>query len=119
MRGMNPRELLNAYQIEPKKGLGQNFLHDPNALARIVASAEVGPGDTVVEIGPGTGALTEVLARQAARVIAVELDNRLEPLLEARFGTAETVRFVFDDILKAEVGQLTGGEPALVVANVP
>lgn len=119
MRGMNPRELLNAWHIEPKKGLGQNFLHDPNALARIASSAEIGPGDTVVEIGPGTGALTEVLARQAARVIAIELDDRLEPLLEARFGASDNVRFVFDDILKTDVGKLTGGAPYLVVANVP
>ncbi len=119
MPRMNPREMLDAWHIEPKKGLGQNFLHDPNALAKIVASAEVGPGDTVVEIGPGTGALTDVLARKAARVIAVELDDRLLPLLEARFGALDQVEIVHADILDTDVGRLTGGLPYLVVANVP
>jgi 16S rRNA (adenine1518-N6/adenine1519-N6)-dimethyltransferase len=119
MPGMNPREQLDAWHIEPKKGLGQNFLHDPNALAKVAASADIGPGDIVVEIGPGTGALTDVLARQAARVIAIELDHRLEPLLDARFGAVANVELVYDDILETNVGRLTGGAPYLVVANVP
>ncbi len=116
---MNPRDLLETYHIEPKKGLGQNFLHDPNALQKIADSAGIGPQDTVVEIGPGTGALTDVLAQQAARVIAVELDNRLQPLLEARFAHIPNVEFVYADILQTKVGLLTGGNPYLVVANVP
>ena len=116
---MNPRELLDAWHIEPKKGLGQNFLHDPNALAKIAASAEIEPDDIVVEIGPGTGALTVVLARQARRVIAIELDDRLLPLLESRFATAPNVEFIRADILDTDVGRLTGGAPYLVVANVP
>ena len=116
---MNIREWLAAYQIEPKKGLGQNFLHDPNALAKIAASAEIGPDDTVVEIGPGTGALTEVLLQKAGRVIAIELDDRLGPLLDARFGGNPKFRLVEGDILETDVGRLTGGAPYLVVANVP
>lgn len=119
MRAMNPRDLLDTYHIEPKKGLGQNFLHDPNALHKIADSAGIEPGDTVVEIGPGTGALTEVLAHQAARVIAIELDERLEPLLDARFATTPNVEFVYADILKSDMAQITGGGPYLVVANVP
>jgi 16S rRNA (adenine1518-N6/adenine1519-N6)-dimethyltransferase len=119
MRAMNPRDLLKTYHIEPKKGLGQNFLHDPNALQKIADSASIAPDDTVVEIGPGTGALTEVLARQAARVIAIELDERLQPLLQARFGALPHVQIVYGDILKSDVGQITGGGPYLVVANVP
>ncbi|HYO88619.1 MAG TPA: 16S rRNA (adenine(1518)-N(6)/adenine(1519)-N(6))-dimethyltransferase RsmA [Candidatus Limnocylindrales bacterium] len=111
--------MLETYHIEPKKGLGQNFLHDPNALQKIADSAGIGPQDTVVEIGPGTGALTDVLAQQAARVIAVELDNRLQPLLEARFAHIPNVEFVYADILQTKVGLLTGGNPYLVVANVP
>ncbi len=116
---MNPRDWLDDYHIEPKKGLGQNFLHDPNALEKVAASADIAPDDLVVEIGPGTGSLTEVLARKAGRVIAVELDDRLEPLLEARFGRTPNVEFVYGDILETDVGRLTGGAPYLVVANVP
>lgn len=116
---MNPRDLLNTYHIEPKKGLGQNFLHDPNALQKIADSAGIAPGDTVIEIGPGTGALTEALAKQAARVIAIELDERLQPLLEARFASTPTVEFHYADILRTDVGALAGGAPYLVVANVP
>src|SRR5512138_573196 len=82
--GMNPKYVLDNFQIAPKKSLGQNFLHDPNALEKIVESADLMPGDTVLEIGPGTGALTEVLARFAARVITVEIDRRLEPILRER-----------------------------------
>ncbi|MEO8395366.1 MAG: rRNA adenine N-6-methyltransferase family protein, partial [Chloroflexota bacterium] len=60
--GMNPKMLLDYYQIHPKKSLGQNFVQDPHALEKIVAAAELSPDDTVLEIGPGTGALTEQLA---------------------------------------------------------
>lgn len=116
---MNPRDWLDDYHIEPKKGLGQNFLHDPNALEKVAACADIAPGDLVVEIGPGTGSLTEVLARRAGRVIAVELDARLEPLLEARFARTPNVDLVYGDILETDVGLLTGGAPYLVVANVP
>ena len=87
---MNDRHLLEQHAITPKKSLGQNFLHDPNALEKIVEIAGLDAGATVLEIGPGTGNLTRVLAAHAARVIAVELDTRLIPLLEAWFRTQPT-----------------------------
>lgn len=116
---MNPKTLLDRFGLQPHKSLGQNFLHDPNALEKIVDSAELLPDETVLEIGPGTGALTEVLARRAARVIAVELDNRLEPILEERFGALDNVQIVYQDILETDVPALVGPNPFSVVANVP
>ena len=116
---MNPKSLLDFYQIHPKKSLGQNFVQDPHALEKIVAAAELSPDDTVLEIGPGTGALTEFLAQIARRVIAVELDMRLQPILSAALGHLRHVEFVYADILKTDVPALVGVGDYVVVANVP
>ena len=96
----------SALGIRPKKGLGQNFLVDPAHRARIVAAAELTRDDTVLEIGPGPGVLTELIAEQAGRVIAVELDDRLIPLLRNRFSNQPHVSIVHADILKVDVGAL-------------
>ena len=96
----------SALGIRPKKGLGQNFLVDPAHRARIVAAAELTWDDTVLEIGPGPGVLTELIAEQAGRVIAVELDDRLIPLLRNRFANQPQVSIVQADILKVDVGAL-------------
>lgn len=116
---MNDRQRLEYHAITPKKSLGQNFLHDPNALAKIVAIADLPPGATVLEIGPGTGNLTRLLADEAARVIAVEVDDRLIPLLEAEFAGNATVQIVHADILNVRMGELVGETPYTVVANLP
>jgi 16S rRNA (adenine1518-N6/adenine1519-N6)-dimethyltransferase len=116
---MNPRELLEQHNLLPKKGLGQNFLHDTNVLDKIVAAAELTPDDTALEIGAGTGTLTEVLARSAKRVIAVEIDDRLRPILEERLSAYPNVEFIYEDILATEVSALIGGGEYVVVANVP
>jgi 16S rRNA (adenine1518-N6/adenine1519-N6)-dimethyltransferase len=115
----NPKSLLDRYGLEPKKGLGKNFRNDPNVLEKIVASAEVTPDDTVLEIGPGTGALTEALARHAKRVIAVEIDERFEPILRERLEAYSNVEIVFRDILQTDVPSLVGEGEFIVVANVP
>jgi 16S rRNA (adenine1518-N6/adenine1519-N6)-dimethyltransferase len=75
-------QLLAKYGLHPRKGLGQNFLADPHHLAKIVEAAGLSPNDTVLEIGPGPGTLTRLLAAQAGRVIAVELDAELVKLLQ-------------------------------------
>lgn len=116
---MNPKQLMEHYGLEPKKSLGQNFMHDPNTIAKIVATAQIQPEETVLEIGPGTGELTAALARVARSVIAVELDDRLTQLLEDRFRHVPNVYFHFDDILRTNVPALVGGKPYCVVANVP
>ena len=115
---MNDRQLLEHYAISPKRSLGQNFLHDRNMLEKIVALAELQPGETALEIGPGTGNLTRVLAQSAERVVAVELDDRLLPLLDTEFGTQDNVRVVHADILTTQVSELVT-PPFVVVANVP
>jgi 16S rRNA (adenine1518-N6/adenine1519-N6)-dimethyltransferase len=115
----NPRELLEAYAIDPKKSLGQNFIHDPNMLDKIVAAAELSSEDAALEIGPGTGAMTERLAGAARRVVAVELDNRLEPILEETLAPYSNVELLFQDILTVDVPALFEPDPYVVVANVP
>jgi 16S rRNA (adenine1518-N6/adenine1519-N6)-dimethyltransferase len=115
----NPKALLDSYEILPKKSLGQNFMHDPNALEKIVASAEIAAEDVVVEVGAGTGALTDILARAARQVFTIEVDARLQPLLEERFDDRANVYLVFEDILKTNVAALVGADEYIVVANVP
>lgn len=86
--------------VRPKKRLGQHFLVDEGVLQRIVSAAELEPGHVVVEVGPGSGVLTEALAKSGAKVIAVELDARLVTLLKKRLGAFPDVRIVQGDILK-------------------
>lgn len=116
---MNPKTLLEKFDLQPRKSLGQNFLHDPNALEKIVTTAEVMPADTVLEIGPGTGLLTERLARAAGRVVAVEVDTRLKPVLEAQFAQTPNVTLIWDDILNVDPDTLFPERDYIVVANVP
>ncbi len=116
---LKPAEILRAHGLRPDKRLGQNFLVDESALRRIVQAAEVGPQDRVLEIGPGLGALTRLLAARAAHVTAVELDARLLPALREVVGARPNVRLVQGDILHCPPRDLMGGEPYLVVANIP
>jgi len=116
---MKARHLLHRWDIEPSKGLGQNFLVDPVILGKIVAAAGLTPDDVVLEIGPGLGTLTEQLADQAGRVIAVELDKRLITPLEGVLSGHENVTIVQGDILALDLAELMGPEPYKVVANLP
>ncbi len=110
---------LSALGIRPKKGLGQNFLVDPAHRARIVAAAGLTPEDVVLEVGPGPGVLTELIAQQAGRVAAVELDDRLIPFLRERFADQPHVVIVHGDILKLDVGALMSDTRYKVIANLP
>ena len=102
--------MTNNIRIEAKKSLGQNWLNNPGVLDRIVAAADVKPTDTVVEIGPGRGALTERLVATGAKVIAIEKDHRLLKPLREQFPTVE---FIEGDIL--EITPPAGK----IVANIP
>ncbi|VAW34026.1 SSU rRNA (adenine(1518)-N(6)/adenine(1519)-N(6))-dimethyltransferase [hydrothermal vent metagenome] len=115
---MHPKQLLQQYRLEPKKSLGQNFLFDENVLARIVAAADLSPLEPVLEIGPGLGSLTRLLAQTAASVMAVELDNRFIPILQTELAFFDNVRLIHGDILKQDIDALFA-QPYKVVANVP
>ncbi|MCX5721722.1 MAG: 16S rRNA (adenine(1518)-N(6)/adenine(1519)-N(6))-dimethyltransferase RsmA [Nitrospirae bacterium] len=101
----------------PIKRLGQNFLIDPNIVRKIVALAELGPSDHVLEIGPGRGILTEALSQAAGHVTAIELDPRLHAYLETRQAELPNVELVCADALAYPVEQLPAG--TIVVANLP
>jgi len=115
----NAKQLLDAFDLDPKRSLGQNFLHDPNTLHKIVSAAELTATDTVLEIGPGTGALTTHLAAAAGRVIAVEIDQRLIPILQHELAAYPNVEIRCADILQVTVPELVGASPYSVVANLP
>ena len=115
----SPKALLDNYDLFPKKSLGQHFMHDPQLLDKIVDAAGIQPGETVIEVGAGTGSLTEKLAERGARVFALEVDRRLQSLLEERFDDAANVYLVFDDVLKTDIGALVGDRQYVVVANMP
>lgn len=100
------RQLLRQSGFKPKKRLGQHFLIDEAVLQHILSAAEVSPGEIVVEVGPGLGILTEALAKQGARVIAVELDAKLVALLKERLAGFPDVKIVHADILKTIPRQL-------------
>jgi 16S rRNA (adenine1518-N6/adenine1519-N6)-dimethyltransferase len=102
------RRLPRESGFKPRKRLGQHFLVDEVVLAHILSAAELSPGDVVVEVGPGLGILTEALAKQGARVIAVELDSRLVAMLKKRMAGFPNVRIVHADILKVSPGELLG-----------
>jgi 16S rRNA (adenine1518-N6/adenine1519-N6)-dimethyltransferase len=116
---MNPKYLMETFNLGPKKSLGQNFLHDARALEKIIAAADIAPTDTVFEIGPGTGALTVYLAQCAARVIALEIDNRLFPVLEKQLHDFKNVELIHADILETNVEELVGDQDYIVAANLP
>jgi 16S rRNA (adenine1518-N6/adenine1519-N6)-dimethyltransferase len=113
------RRLLAEYGIRPAKRLGQSFLIDANIVAKILAAAGVGSGDSVFEVGPGAGALTVALARNAGRVVALEIDGRFVDLLENLLGGAPNVSIVRGDILKADLPALLGDGSWKVLANLP
>ena len=115
---MHPKQLLQFHGLEPKKSLGQNFLFDEHILTRIVAAAEVTAVDHVLEIGPGLGALTQILAETAASVTAVELDNRFLPILQTQLQAYDNITLVHGDILQQNPADWFD-KPYKVVANVP
>ena len=117
---MTAKALLREWELHPQKELGQNFLADRRVLGQILAAAEINAGDTVLEIGPGLGTLTQALAEHAQRVVAVELDRQLVAILQDRLQTFPNVRIITGDILAFDLSELLAIEQAYkVVANIP
>ena len=114
--------MLDSYGLSPLHRLGQNFLHDHNILGKLVDASGVQAGDLVIEVGPGTGALTEALLEKECRVIACELDKGLTQLLRERFG--DSITLIHGDCLQskqlnADVVQEIGKDEWRLVANLP
>ena len=115
-------EVLNKFGISAQKRYGQNFLIDANILEKIVASAGITKEDTVLEIGPGIGTLTQYLAEAAKQVICVEIDKNMIPVLEYTLADFDNVTVINQDILKADIVNIlkeNGAASAKVVANLP
>lgn len=119
----NTIAVLQKHQFTFQKKFGQNFLIDPHVLDKIIRSAEITPDDMVLEIGPGIGTMTQYLACAAGKVVAVEIDRALIPILEETLEGYDNVRVINGDILKMDLAKLAeeenGGRPVKVVANLP
>lgn len=111
--------ILHRFKLRADKKLGQNFLIDENIVHNIVAAAELSDKDTVLEVGPGIGTLTQGLAESGASVVAVELDKRLLPVLDTTLEGYDNVRIVNGDILQVDIMQTVGVDEFKVCANLP
>jgi 16S rRNA (adenine1518-N6/adenine1519-N6)-dimethyltransferase len=116
---VNVHALLKRHHLDPRKGLGQNFLVDQTVLKRIVQQSGVTREDCVLEIGAGLGSLTRLLAEAAGEVKAVEIDGRLIPALREVVGGYSNVEIIQGDILEMDAGKLAGRAGYGVVANIP
>jgi 16S rRNA (adenine1518-N6/adenine1519-N6)-dimethyltransferase len=116
----SPRALLDVFGIEPSRSLGQHFLIDPNLAAAIAADADVGPGDAVVDVGAGLGALTTALAERGAdRVLAIEFDRALVPALRSVATAHAAIEVLAADATKADWSFVLGDRPWIACGNLP
>jgi 16S rRNA (adenine1518-N6/adenine1519-N6)-dimethyltransferase len=116
------KEIINRYDFAFKKNFGQNFLIDERVLNKIISAADITENDTVLEVGPGIGTLTQALAKAAGKVIAVEIDKTLVPILGEVLSDFDNIEIINEDILKVDVAAIAeanGGKPLKLVANLP
>ena len=117
------KEVLSKYNMSAKKKFGQNFLIDANVLSGIVDASGVTKDDCVLEIGPGIGSLTQYLAESAKRVVAVEIDKSLIPVLDDTLSEYDNVTVINEDILKVDIDKIikeyNDNKKIKVVANLP
>ncbi|WP_196595877.1 16S rRNA (adenine(1518)-N(6)/adenine(1519)-N(6))-dimethyltransferase RsmA [Pectinatus frisingensis] len=111
--------ILKRFGLHMNKKLGQNFLIDPSVVSGIIDAAQITPQDTVLEIGPGIGTLTQGLLEAGAEVFAVELDKRLPEILSHTLEGYDNLHIINADILKTDIKKLIGTKPFKVVANLP
>ena len=116
-------EVIKKYEFCFQKKFGQNFLIDGHVLDKIIAGAGVTKDDMVLEIGPGIGTMTQYLAEAAGKVVAVEIDRNLLPILQETLSDYDNVKVIHADVLSLDLGKLVqeenGGRPIKVVANLP
>lgn len=119
----NTIEVLNKYKFVFQKKFGQNFLIDTHVLDKIIRAADITKNDFVLEIGPGIGTLTQYLCENARKVVAVEIDRMLIPVLQDTLSSYDNVTVINEDILKLDIEKLirehNDGKPIKVVANLP
>ena len=119
----NTIAILQKYQFHFQKKFGQNFLIDEKVIDKIINAAAITKDDTVLEIGPGIGTMTQYLAEYAGRVVAVEIDRGLIPILEETLEEYQNITIIHNDILKLNMKELAdaynGGKPVKIVANLP
>ena len=119
----NTIEVLQKYNFVFQKKFGQNFLIDTHVLEKIMNAAQISKDDCVVEVGPGIGTMTQYLACAARKVVAVEIDKALIPILEDTLSDYDNARVINNDVLKVDIAKLAeeenGGKPIKVVANLP
>ncbi len=117
------RDLCARYDFALSKGFGQNFIINPGVCPRIAEASGIGPGWGALEVGPGIGVLTEQLAQRADKVVSVEVDKRLEPLLAETMAGYDNFKLVMGDVLKVDLAALLkeefGDRPVAVCANLP
>lgn len=113
------RSLLEEHGLRPSRALGQNFLADPNTARRIARLAGVGPSDEVLEIGPGLGSLTLALLERGCRILALERDRRLAPIVEQVVAGHGDVRLATGDALAVDFAALLGDRTWTCVSNLP
>ena len=119
----NPKktiETIKKYNFNFQKRFGQNFLIDSHVIDKIIKAADIKKTDTVIEIGPGIGTMTQYLAENAGRVFAVEIDEKLLPILKDTLSPYDNVTVINQDILKTDIESLAGpGVTVKIVANLP
>ena len=119
----NTIEIIQKYEFMFQKKFGQNFLIDAHVLEKIISAAGITKDDCVLEIGPGIGTMTQYLAENAGRVVAVEIDRNLIPILKETLADYDNVTVINEDILRVDIKALAeeynDGKPIKVVANLP
>ena len=120
---VSTRDLMKKYNLRAAKKFGQNFLTDETVLKAIIDCSELSKEDNVLEIGPGLGVMTQALCEKAGKVLAVEIDKNLIPILKVSLFGIDNIKLINDDILKLDLKKTLeenfGNAPVKVVANLP
>lgn len=116
------KQIIKRYEFNFKKNFGQNFLVDERVLDKIISAAEINENDLVIEVGPGIGTLTQAMAKKAGKVISVEIDKTLVPILEELLEDYNNIEIINEDILKVDINKIIEehkGMNVKMVANLP
>lgn len=116
------KQIIKKYEFNFKKNFGQNFLVDERVLDKIVSAADISENDLVIEVGPGIGTLTQAMAKKAGKVVSVEIDKTLVPILGELLADYDNIEIINEDILKVDINELIehhNGMNVKMAANLP